>query len=187
MFNSKPRDLVIDLAQPFITDALANHDIQRHLSDAAWSRLWTVDGVTRHPTIRVEYEQAIIIGGLGESLAAAKHKHFGQLVGVKPLHPDDPVHPTRILFIYNANYAYSRRVEQRRVLKRLLGKEHRSLVTSASRSTKSLFLTHYLTESGTKAIRRRLKLEPGRFWRVAKGKEFLDLPEPPRQLLLFDE
>jgi hypothetical protein len=28
-------------------------------------------------------------------------------------------------------------------------------------------------------------MDPGRFWRVAKGKEFLELPIPPRQLLLF--
>jgi hypothetical protein len=29
-------------------------------------------------------------------------------------------------------------------------------------------------------------MDAGRFWRVAKGKEFLDLPPSPRQLLLFD-
>jgi hypothetical protein len=136
--------------------------------------------------VRVEFEQATVIGGPGESLAAARHKHFGEFLGIEPLRLDDPVHPTRILFIYKASYAYNRRVEQRRLLKRLLGKEHRSLVTLAARSTKHLFLTHHLTESGARAIRRRLKMDPGRFWRVSKGKEFLDLPTPPRRLLLFD-
>jgi hypothetical protein len=29
-------------------------------------------------------------------------------------------------------------------------------------------------------------MDRGRFWRVSKGKEFLDLPAPTRQLLLFD-
>lgn len=165
---------------------VAHRDIQHYVAHPEWARVWTVQGVTRHPTIRLVFQYATVIGGLGESLAAARHKHFGPLFGIEPLRPDDPVHPTRILFIYKATYPYNRRVEQRRALKRLLGKEHRSLVTSAARSTKHLFLTHYLTEAGAQAIRRRLKMEPGRFWRVAKGKEFLDLPSPPRQLLLFD-
>jgi hypothetical protein len=178
----QPTQIICDL----VDAALANRDIQRYLADPKWAQIWTAQGITRHPTVRVEFEQATVIGGIGESLAAAKHKHFGPLLGIEPLGPDDPVHPTRILFIYKATYPYNRRVEQRRWLKRLLGKEHRSQVTSAARSTKHLFLTHYLTDSGVRAIRRRLKMDPGRFWRLAKGKEFLDLPAPPRQLLLFD-
>jgi hypothetical protein len=54
-------------------------------------------------------------------------------------------------------------------------------------STKKEFLTHWLTEAGAYFIRRRLKLDPARFWRVAKGKEFIDLPPPPVQLRLFPD
>jgi hypothetical protein len=32
---------------------------------------------------------------------------------------------------------------------------------------------------------RRLKMDPGRFWRVAKGSEFIDLPISLQQLELF--
>jgi hypothetical protein len=42
-------------------------------------------------------------------------------------------------------------------------------VTKASRSTKKGFLKYGLTESGAEAIRRRLKMEPGHFCRVAEG------------------
>ena len=59
-------------------------------------------------------------------------------------------------------------------------------MTKASRSTKRDFLKFDLTPEGTRAIARHLKVDPGRFWRLAKGKEFLDLHPPPHQLLLFE-
>lgn len=170
-----------------IQAALANRDIRSYLDDPRFAGIWTVEGVTRHPTVRVVFEHAEVIGGSGESLAAAQHKNFGRFLGIQPLRPDDPVHPYRILFVYKASSPYNRRVEQRRHLKRLLGRQYRTLVTKAARSTKKDFLKYDLTPDGAKAILRRLKLEPGRFWRVAKGKEFLNLPSPPRQLLLFED
>ena len=54
-------------------------------------------------------------------------------------------------------------------------------------STKQEFLTHWLTEAGAYVIKRRLNLDPGQFWRAAKGRDFLQLPGPPAQLLLFSE
>jgi hypothetical protein len=96
-------------------------------------------------------------------------QNLGRFLGIEPLRPDDPVHPTRILFVDKATSPYNRRVEQRRALKRLLGRQYRSLVTKASRSTKKDFLKYDLTESGAEAIRRRLKMDPGRFCRVAEG------------------
>ena len=167
--------------------ALANRDIQSYLADSRWAGVWTLEGVTRHPTIRAVFEHAEVIGGPGESLAAARHKNFGRFLGIHPLRPDTPVHPCRILYIYKPSNAFSRRVEQRHALKRLLGRDFRTLVTRASRSTKRDFLKFDLTPDGAKAIARRLKVDPGRFWRLAKGKEFLDLPTPPRQLLLFND
>jgi hypothetical protein len=44
-----------------------------------------------------------------------------------------------------------------------------------------------VTEDGARVIKRRLGLEPGRFWRAAKGREFLTLPTPLRQLTLFSD
>ena len=167
--------------------ALANEHIRSYLADPGLSGIWSLEGVSRHPTIRAVFEHAEVIGGSGESLAAARHKNFGRFLGIHPLRPDTPVHPCRILYIYKPSNAFSRRVEQRHALKRRLGREFRSLVTKASRSTKRDFLKFDLTPEGAKAIARRLKVEPGRFWRLAKGKEFLDLPAPPRQLLLFDD
>ena len=174
-------------APGLVQAALANSDIQAYLADPELAGIWTVEGVTRHPTIRAVFEHAEVIGGPGESLAAARHKNFGRFLGIHPLRPDTPVHHCRILYIYKPTYAFSRRVEQRHALKRRLGREFRTLVTKASRSTKRDFLKFDLTPDGAKAIARRLKVEPGRFWRLAKGMEFLDLPSPLRQLLLFDD
>lgn len=121
----------------------------------------------------------------GEAQAAAKHKSWGRFTGVSPLDPNDPVHPYQILYVYKATSPYNRRVEQRRALKRILGRKHRPLVGRASQSTKRDFLFR-LSSDEAWVIKRRLGLDPGQFWRAAKGKEFLDLPRPPRQLTLFE-
>lgn len=120
----------------WVAAALANRDIRSYLDTPRYAGIWTVEGITRHPTVRVVFEHAEVIGGAGESLSAAKHKNFGRLLGIEPLRPDDPVHPCRILFVYLASSPYNRRVEQRRALKRLLGRQYRTLVTKAARSTK---------------------------------------------------
>lgn len=170
-----------------LTDAVfANADVQAHLRDLNPPKLWTVDGVRRNPSSRVEFEHTTVIGGIAESLSAAKNKSWGRLLGVFPLKPDDPVYWCRVLFIYKSTSPYNRRFEQRRELKRLLGRRHRSLATHAARATKRDFLTRYLTEDGIQAIRRRLGMTPGWFWRVAKGKEFIDLPKARVQLSLFE-
>lgn len=141
-------------ASAFAQAALANLDIQSYLNDPSLARIWTVDGVARHPTVRVVFEHAEVIGGHGESVAAARHKNFGRFLGIEPLRHDDPVHPCRILFVYKASSPYNRRVEQRRALKRLLGRPYRALVTKASRSTKRDFLKFDLTPESIKVIAR---------------------------------
>ncbi len=178
---------VAKIAHVLVESALANHDIQIYLADPRPPRLWTIDGVRRNPTCRVEWDHAIVLGGIGESLAAARHKNWGAFIGVLPLEPDDPVHWCRILYLYKASSPYNRRVEQRKALKRILGRKHRKLVTQAMGSTKQAFLTHWLTEGGAYVIKRRLNLDPGQFWRAAKGRDFLDLPEPAIQMLLFND
>jgi hypothetical protein len=166
--------------------ALANLDIRSHLDNPEFAGIWAVARVLRNPMIRVVFEHAKVIGGPWEFLDAARHKNFGQFLGIQPLRPEAPVHPSRILSVYTATSPYNRRVEQRRALKRILGRQYRTLVTKASRSTKKDFLRHYLTPEGARAIQRVLKIDPRRFWRVAKGLEFIELPQPPRQLRLFD-
>lgn len=184
--NLSKHQACTSIDQVLVNAALANHHIQHYLSDPPLNRIWTLEAIDRNPNVLVEFEHVTVIGGPGELLATAKHKKFGHFLGIKPLGLDDPVHPTRILFIYEITSPYNRRVEQRRALKRMLGRQHRSLVTKAARATNRDFLKFDLTPEGAKAINRRLKLDPGRFWRVAKGKEFLDLPKPALQLLLFD-
>lgn len=165
--------------------ALANLDIREFLADPKLGRVWTEEAMRRCPPCRNEWEYVTVIATTGEAHSAAKHKSWGKFLGVLPLARDDPVHPYRILYCYKAASPYNRRVEQRRELKRILGKKHRPLVTNASRSTKGDFLRS-LTCDQTLALKRRLKLDPGRFWRVAKGKEFTELPKRPAQLSLFD-
>ena len=65
------------IAKILIDSALANHDIQNHLSDPRPPRIWTIDSVRRNPTVRMEWDHAIVIGGIGESLDAARHKNWG--------------------------------------------------------------------------------------------------------------
>ncbi len=43
------------------------------------------------------------------------------------------------------------------------------------------------TEAGAHVIKRRLRLDPGEFWRAARGHDFLDLPKRPVQMLLFHD
>jgi hypothetical protein len=67
----------------------------------------------------------------------------------------------------------------------MLGKDYAPLVIRALRSGKKEFLGE-LTEDQAARIRARTGLGPGRFWRVAKGREYINWPEPPRQMTLFD-
>jgi hypothetical protein len=167
------------------TAALANLDIQSFLADPKLGRIWTEEAIRRTPTCRNEWEYVTVIATTGEARSAAKNKNWGKFLGVFPLATNDPVHAYRIVYIYKPTSPYNRRVEQRKHLKRILGKKHRPLVTKASRSTKRDFL-RTLTLDDTRVIKLRLGLDPGRFWRAAKGREFIDLPTPPRQLTLFD-
>ncbi len=187
MPTSAELERVARRARNLIDAALANHCIRAYLDDPTPPCVWTVEGVRRDPTCRVEWEYVTVIGGVGEALAAAKHKRWGVFLGVRPLRPDDPVSYSRILYVYKEASPYNRRVEHRKALKRILGRRYRKFVTLAARNTKRDFLARHLTEAGADAIRRRLNLDPGRFWRAAQGKDLLHLLSPPRQLPLFPE
>lgn len=151
--------------------------MQTYLADP--STLHTVESILRSPTVRVEYEQAVAIGGIGECLSATKNKNWGEGPRVMPLEPDDFFYPDRITFRFASSSLYNRRFHQRRRMKRLLG-DHRKLVGEAKSSTKELFLRD-LTSEQIKAINRAFHVGPGEFWRAAKGKAWLNLPPEFRQ------
>ena len=68
-------------------------------------------------------------------------------------------------------------------MKELLGRRYRTLVERAKyhRHTKKMFLEG-LTADKAQVIRRVFRVEPGEFWRAARGKTFLSLP--PREIQL---
>ena len=144
---------------------------------------YTEESERQSPTVRIDYEQAIAIGGIGECLQATKNKHWGDGPYIQPLAPDDPVDPMFILYVYKEGSIYNRRFDQRRRMKELLGRDYRKLVERAKyrRHTKKMFLES-LTKSEAHAINRILRIEPGEFWRAARGKVFVSLP--PRQIQL---
>lgn len=144
---------------------------------------WTESWCRQSPTVRIEYEQAIAIGGIGETLSATKSKHWGDGPFICPLQADDVFFPDRITYVYRENSLYHRRFMQRRRMKELLGKRYRHLVEDAKcrYTTKKVFLEK-LTDEQARAIRQILNCEPRAFWRAAKGKTFLQLPPRPEQL-----
>lgn len=171
------------VARALIDGCLHNRRIQELLAEGTL----TEQECRRNPTVRVEFEQAVAIGGIGETLQATKSKHWGDGPWILPLEPDDDFFIDRITYLYRENSTYNRRFEQRRRLKELLGRRFRPLVGDAQSqyTTKRIFLRD-LTDEQAKAIRDILGVEPGEFWRACKGKAFLDLPPRIVQLELFD-
>jgi hypothetical protein len=166
-----------EVACALVAGCLANRRVRELLADSSL----TERECRSNPTVRVEFEQAIAIGGIGETLAATKSKHWGAGPWIMPLEPDDDFYTDRITYLFRKSSLYNRRFEQRKRLKELLGKRFRSLVGEAQSQyiTKGIFLRN-LTELQAKAIRDILGIEPGEFWRACKGKTFLDLPARPK-------
>jgi len=118
------------VARVLVDACLSNHCVQDYIADESCP--WFTEAHCRaSPTVRIEYEQAIAIGGIGETLAATKSKHWGDGPFVMPLARDDWFYAERITYLYRENSLYNRRFEQRRRLKELLGRRHRHLVEKA--------------------------------------------------------
>ncbi len=166
-----------------VAACLANERVKFYLDDH--SPGWSRSSLEVSPVVRVEFEHAFVLGRLGESLSAARHKAWGAFLGVRPLEAGDPVHPCRVAYAFKADAPYQKRFEQRRRLRRMLGKEYAGLVPRAMGSGKAEFLAG-LSEDEAARVRARTGLKPGRFWRAAKGRELIDWPTSPRQLTLFD-
>jgi hypothetical protein len=164
-----------------LTEAcLRNRDVQAMLADSQDPH--TEAGLRQNPIVRIDYEQAYAIAGIGEGLYATRNKHWGSGPTILPLEPDDPVRGRYILYVYKENSLYNRRFEQRQRMKDLLGRKFAPLVEAAKyqRHTKQMFLES-LSEEQAAAIRRLLRVAPATFWRACRGKEFLKLPSPAEQ------
>lgn len=165
------------IAKVLIQAALENVHVRQIIADPSLPQ--TEDGIRRNPPVRVEFEQAVAIGDIGSSLSSTKRKKWGNGPWVMPLTREDPVDPWRVLYVYRESSVYNRRFLQRQEMKRILGRNYRSLVTKAKRATKQEFLAA-VTEEQSQAVRRKLRVSPGEFWRAAQGK--LELQGRERQL-----
>jgi hypothetical protein len=143
--------------------------------------LQTEESERRSPTVRIDYDEAFAVCGIGEGLAATKSKHWGSGPRILPLRPDDPVDPVRILYVFKEGSRYNLRFLQRQKLKKLLGKRYRPLVTMAKGFTQTVFLEQ-LTAQQAYVIRQLLHMQPVEFWRASKGKSLIELPDDPGQL-----
>ena len=168
------------VASVLVAACLANHQVQAALQAGEL----TERDLRSCPIVRVDWDQAYGIGRAGEVLSACKNKNWGDGPYILPLEPDDPIGGIRIGYVYKPSSLYNMRFEQRNRLKELLGKQYRKLVGTAKYWTKTIFMRD-LKPDEANAIRRRIQVEPGIFWRAAKGKVFLDLPKRDRQLELF--
>src|SRR5262245_4875870 len=185
------------IARVLVDAALANECVRTYLNDLTpWHGiygLWTTERVKTDPPIRLEFEHAYALGGLGECLAACENKPtFGKLIGVLPVEPDDPVGETRIIYVFKDSSPYNRRVLQRKWMKKQLahvGRQYRPLVTQAMRETKGYFLKRYAVAGVADVLKLAFgpDMDPGRFWRVVKGKEWIEIPKAPVQGTLFDD
>jgi hypothetical protein len=191
------------IARALTDGALANQCVREFIEfpDRDFPGMWTEAKVRANPPVRVEFDHAIVLGGMGEALAAARLRRpgddpgkvstwrwkpsFGELIGILPLEPADPVGEFHVMYLYKGTSPYNRRVEQRRYLKKRLGTGHRSQVGEAMRYGKREFLTKLPPETA-KRIASRLNLDPGTFWRVARGKAFIPQIEAPPVPTLFD-
>lgn len=169
------------IARVLVEACLANKAVQEMIADPTLP--YSVESLRRHPIVRVDFEQAFAIGGIGECLDATKSKHWGDGPSVMPLQPDDPVAPDRILYVYKPESLYNRRFLQRRRLKELLGKKHRPLIGKAMAMCKRDFLAD-VTEAESRAVRQCVNASVGDLWRAARGKLFLTLPPRIVQLEL---
>lgn len=174
------------LAQVLIEACLGNKCVQAYLAAPAIP-FYTEEALKASPIVRVEFEQAIAIGGIGETLDATRSKSWGDGPCILPLQTDDWFYAERVTYLYRENSLYNRRFEQRQRLKELLGRRWRKLVEEAKWHTKTIFLRD-LTTDHARAIRRNVQVEPGDFWRAAQGKTFLNLsPRSIQQEFSFED
>lgn len=160
-------DLTTDHAR-FVAAVEAQPAMREFLTHLVWGQCWCAAAIHRDPPRRVEFEHVTVLGTLQEGRAASQQKTtWGSFLGVAPLRPDDPLHPTRIMYLYKASSANRESYERRQGLKRALGREARRLVRAAVRLTKIEFLRRVRPEDA-RQIRLRLGIGAGDFWRACR-------------------
>lgn len=168
-----------------LTDAcFANECVREYLADPDLP-FFDEPSVRVNPIVRIEYEEAIAYGGIGETLAATSNKHWGTGPQVLPIEPTDWFYATRITYRYRENSVYNRRFLQRKQMKELLGKKLRPLVEKAKYKHHGweIFRDRSLTPEIEREIEERLGLTAKEFWRAARGRLLLShLPLPLRQM-----
>lgn len=158
---------LLPVARALVAGALGNHQVREHLAD--YPRIWSEERQTRNPTVRVEFEHTIVIGGIGEGLAAGRNKNWGPVIGVFPLEPDDPVDSHRLLYLFKNSSPYQAQFDQRKYMRERMGKGFSKLVNRAMGATLDAF-TKRLTAAEVVVIADRLNLTAREFWRAAKGR-----------------
>ena len=169
-----------------LMDACLQNGCVRILIDEPEFPFYTEEYFRESPIVQIDYEEAYAIAAIDDGLSATRRKRWGDGPWILPLASDEYVDPYFITYCHKPNSKRRQRFEQRQRLKELLGRNHRSLVKLAQRNTKTRFLEQ-LDEVGFHAIATRLKLDPGTFWRAAKGTAFPALPLKPKQLELFEK
>jgi hypothetical protein len=166
--------------------ALENVWVRDYIADPSleW---WTEPSVRQSPPVRVRFEEASVIGSLGSVLGATDSKHsWGPIIGIEPLPLDMEVLERNVGYLYHENSRYNRRFEQRRRIKKALGKEYRRLVKDAMYFNQRDFLMR-LSPAGEERIKRVLKLSPVEFWRAARGVAVLEMGKEWKQGDLFTQ
>lgn len=169
-----------------LIDACLRNECVRILIDETEFPSYTEEYFRESPIVQIDYEEAYAIAAIDDGLSATRRKRWGDGPWILPLSKDEYVDPYFITYCYKPNSKRRQPFEQRQRMKELLGRKHRALVKLAQRNTKTRFLEQ-LDEVGVHAIAARLKLDPGTFWRAAKGTVFPALPLKPKQLELFEK
>ena len=173
------------VARILVDACLANVWVQDLIADPELP-FYTEESIRRNPVVRIDYDEAFAIAGIGEGLALTKRKNWGDGPRILPLDPEDYVDHMYIGYVYKESSRYNRRVLQRRRMKELLG-SYRSLVLRAMchHHSQGIFL-RMLTPHEAAVIERVFGIDPKTFWRAARGKVVLDLPPRRVQQRLFE-
>lgn len=150
----------------FVDAALSNVAIQEFQQDSQFRELWTEETIRADPPMRVEFEHAVVLGCIHDAGDIAKSKHWGMIVALEPLQPDDLLYPRNITYILKATSKLRMRWEFRDTFKNVLG-DRRGLVNDAMRNGKRSFVAE-LSATDARTIRDRLDVAPEQFWQMVR-------------------
>lgn len=178
-------ELVAKAAKRLIDACLDNACVRALIAEPSLP-LYSTRSFRESPVVKIDYAEAYAIATIEGGLNVTRRKRWGDGPWIVPLDRDEYVDPYFITYCYKPNSKRRQRYEQRQRLKELLGRDHRRLVKLAQRNTKGRFLDR-LDGASAAAISARTHLDPGTFWRAAKGTTFPPLPMKPKQLTLFEK